>query len=176
MDVEVELPGPGAEPHEDEQADRDDTQDQDRKRRETSSPLSSLPPSQDPSSLSLGQPQNGTGSKRKQADHLTIKTDDPLATTSSKHEDSSTPDTPRLSISATTTTTTTTGRALRSRMTSHQPTKQKAQEMDSPRPKKRAATVGTRSQVAAPAATVEESVAEAPGSTRTRSSARLRKR
>lgn len=169
MDVEVELPGPDVEPEEHERLCGDDDADhQDRKRRESSSPLSSCPPSQDPLALVPAEPQNGKTSKRKQADHLTIETDT-LPAVEANRDETVTQVTPGV-----VTPMTTNGRALRSRMTSHQPSKQKAEEIESPRPKKRAATIGTRSQVAAPA--VDDVKASESGSTRTRSSARLRKR
>lgn len=156
IEVEVEMPGPEVDPIEDEDADADEAEDQDRKRRESSSPLSSLPPSQDPASLLSDPSSNGSKAKRKQANGSTIET--------TLQED---PEAPVPAAS-------TGGRALRSR----QSTKQKAEEIDSPRPKKRAATMGSRSQVAAPSAVVEDLKAggTAAGTARTRSSARLRKK
>jgi hypothetical protein len=192
MKVEVEvpdndlaLPGPilngkgkeRAEPPQDDAS-------EDRSRAE-SSPLSSLPSSEPSFSPVAVTKSNGKGTRHKASEHLTIDIgNQPGGSHAAETNNTtiSTPDTPRGGRM----TTMTTERNLRTRTTTHPPTKQKArEEIESPRPKKRAATVGTRSVFAAtttlPASTVlaEDVKTNINNDTRlagTRSSARLRKR
>jgi len=168
----------------------EDDASEDRSRAE-SSPLSSLP-SSEPSFSPMAVTKAGT--RRKASELLTVEIgNQPVGphTAETMTTNISTPDTPRGGRRMTTTMTT--ERNLRTRMTTHPPTKQKArEEIESPRPKKRAATVGTRSMIstttALPIGTVLAEDAQMTNINNnnnnnddnrlagTRSSARLRKR
>ena len=192
MKVEVEVPDadlalPGPFPNGEEKGRAEPLEDdasEDRSRAE-SSPLSSLPSSEPSFSPMAVTKANGKASRRKASEHLTIDVGNQIAgshVVEGAITTISTPDTPRGGHM----TTMTSERTLRTRTTTHPPTKQKArEEIESPRPKKRAATVGTRSVVTATTALPTGTVLAEDAKTNinndlllagTRSSARLRKR